>query len=195
MLTTETIPFHQLSAGDTIVAIDGHEMGEPRTIANAVAREDGALRLVRPGPNPHDIEWWLYPANGDTFTVQVDLGPALNVGTADPSAALLARLATRVPRMRTTQRAGKWGWIMIPPPAAPLAADASVGDVVLVAAGEYWRAAVVTAVGPKRYRVAYTTPHAVAHSEHTLTVTRPYVGRNHAVHFVPASSRWWTRQN
>lgn len=43
--------------GDRIVAIGGHPLPVAREIA---AVEAGALLLVHPEPNPHDVEWRVY---------------------------------------------------------------------------------------------------------------------------------------
>lgn len=57
-----------LATGDVILAIDGHQLPDPLTVEGTRRAEDGAVRLVHASPS--GVEWWLYPATGDEFTVQ-----------------------------------------------------------------------------------------------------------------------------
>ncbi len=183
------VPFALLDTDDVIIAIDGHELPAPR-IVEGTRRDDGALRLVRPGPNPHAVQWWLYPATGEQYGLATPRTPTYNVGPA-PDEDTFARLALAIPRIRMRFTTARNFWERIAPfPGAQPALDAQVGDVIAVP-GEYWRAAVVLGVGPKRYRVAYTTPHGVREHHATgrgLAVTGPYIPRGDAYR---APARWF----
>lgn len=64
-----TVTFRELAAGDVIVAIEDHQLPRTHTVCDNHRRAaDGAVALVHPNPAA-GIEWWIYPANGDAFTV------------------------------------------------------------------------------------------------------------------------------
>lgn len=193
LIPTRRVTHAELAAGDVVVAmvLDGSPKVLPaRRIVEGTRREDGALRMVRPGDNPHDVEWWLYPDQADAWIVERPLGQSARV-EGEPTDRQLAQLATKVPRWRTTRPNGRGSWEPVELH-GPKVEDPQVGDVVLVPAGDYYRAAVVTGVGPKRLRVTYTTPHGVKDAQRRgvgIGTTNPYVSRG-AAYFVPATASW-----
>lgn len=66
---TTDVAFAELTQGDRVVAIDGHRLQAPVTVERNVRRADGAVYLINPRP-ASDVEWALYPAVGDVFTVE-----------------------------------------------------------------------------------------------------------------------------
>lgn len=198
-MTTLTLSLDQLAAGDVITGVVLGDkplpLPKPRTI-EGTRREDGALRMVHPNPDA-SVEWWLYPDQADAWVVDRPAAPSAHID-GEPTGWQLAKLATAVPRWRTWTRSAnqRGGWssaqTLDPPSRYQLVEDPQVGDIVLTPSGDYYRAAVVTKVGPKRVKVTYTTPHSVEENRRYGTgigTTNPYVSRG-STYAVPASASW-----
>lgn len=167
MNATATISMQQLTAGDHIVAMDGNPVD---IVVEGTRRADGALRMV----NPRGVtEWWLYPDLAETWTVDRPEPPRMHLDLDfDDRDALLGaarRVVELVPRIRVRISDVDWSVVPLGDPIT----DPKVGDVVMFLAFDYYRPGVVTRVGRKRLRIAYTTPHGNLHRQGAMIRNQP----------------------
>lgn len=177
--------FDQLRPGDVVIQADDADVG-PVIVDQAA---DGGDRVQLVKPRRAVAERALYRDFADEYLVErADIpepaapAPVVDVtqlATGEPRRAVdddgtLSRLALGVPRMTAVYSLETKGF------PAPGGRDQDrlpeCGDVVLIASGGFWRAAVVTDVGRKNVRIAYTTPGGVRAARGSyLRVFRPHL--------------------
>lgn len=163
------VTFDKLRPGDVLLEADGCNVRQPNpcTVERAA---DGRKYLELVKPRLITTEFNLYRAFADIYLIE--RAPVGNLRAADDDGTL-SRLALAVPRIEYATRGP--GWAAIPPGGRAHGRAPECGDVVLVTSGKFWRAAVVTDVGRKNVRVAFTTPHGVREALRSyLRVMRPY---------------------
>lgn len=179
----------ELAPGDQLLAFDGHPLRVAREIAEGPARADGARRMVNPNEAASGVEWWVYPDQVDEILVARPR-PA-KPAPVPASDGVLAALARDVPRLRGQRDRAEHGWPVRPVGLGFVGDDVAVGDVVLIP-DEYWRAGIVTAVGPKRVRVRSTSAYALDHAHPgVVTCREPYYPRSGS-ELCRAPSGGWT---
>jgi len=177
-----TVDFDHLRPGDVVVEADGVPVGP--VVVERAADGRNQMELMKPR---RAAERLLYRDFAREYLVERLDDPA-PVAPPDPAAQLvegpirsavdddgtLSRLALAVPRVAAVLAPGARQFL--PPGGRQLGRAPECGDVVLIASGGFWRAAVVTDIGRKNARVAYATPGGVRTARQSyLRVFRPHV--------------------
>lgn len=221
-MTAHTVTHAELRAGDLVTGYtaDGRTftLPQPREIAADRRRaEDGAVEMARPGPNPHGVEWWLYPDQADAWTVErpdvepEPAAPAAPIAAGTLRAQLQAETGATLAASERMAEARGAVWVDPAHPrrrdalaalayiaqarpenlAAQPAAFAVVGDAVVMVWGSYTRAGLVVETSRGRVRVEYATPTGARYWQagRIGRTFRPWVSRDVAW-LIPPASPW-----